>query len=385
MPTLVDSLSRRMPDQNNTISFSNMIELVRSWNDYSSTSLTQYAKHSMVASRVFIQQNILNETVLPDLLMNLQNMYVGYILTAVQMNTRVDGCRRIRDMLDIVATESLSKDDPDSCKTIYRSPDTFIGMEESANKFFKQSSPNMFVELPTNIVNYQQDAKFLDNKTNAAFPSGRIVEISFMAGPDPDKSKNKLAIHIFVQLLPTLMSDSVAGQFLAANFTPRMLQRWVQWRTGEIAFWKDFVFQRDLLSNRRKALKDDKSGVLYDMFERQQNALSNALLKFALITPEKQNIANTILIFNKDSFDKFCHDNNCNFSRPDHRNKFFHKTFAMIVAVVDPMYGQVELYFHGINSKGQYNYKQMSENAKTEKYDLKDIMAAYSQGNAPRF
>lgn len=384
MPTLIDSLSNRMPDKNNTISFSNMVELVRSWNDYSSTSLTQYAKHSLVASRVFIQQNVLGETVLPDLLMNLQNMYVGWILTAVQMNTYVDGCRRIRDMMDIIATESLSYNNPDK-KIMMKHKDAFVAMEESVDSYFKHGTNKMFVELPTSIANYQQDAKFMDNKTNAAFPSGRIVEISFMAGPDPDRSKNKLAIHIFVQLLPTLMSDNVAGQFLAANFTPRLLQRWVQWRTGEISFWKDFVAQRDLLSNRRQALKEDKSGVLYEMFERQQNALSRALLKFALVTPERQNIANTILIFHKDSFDKFCHDNNCNFSRPDHRNKFFNRTFAMIVAVVDPMYGQVQLYFHGLDNRGEYSYNQMKENAKTEKYDIKDIMAAYSQGNAPRF
>ena len=132
-------------------------------------------------------------------------------------------------------------------------------------------------------------------------------------------------------------------------------------------------------------MKSDKSGILSDMIKKQKNSLFDAMLKFASIYKNKQNIANTIMVVDSVSFRSACSKYNLNFNKYRDRQDFFNKSFVMMLAEIDENYNKVTIYFHGLEQYGTYNYNQIVGNAKTEKYDLTDIMKAYSQGTAPKF
>lgn len=346
-------------DSGSTISA--IAEQIRKFQDYNSVSLTQFTKRTNVYSRAFIDQAVVDDPIMSPLLMMLHQMYIGFILSALELSQQVDGSRTIRDIVNVVATENhkpwrdvlmvaqegfARMDDKDA----YNGP----GMSSSVSDL----NPNAEYKLPT----------------------AKNVEVTFSLG------NKKVSCNLLVQMNPTVIPVEVAKQFVAMNFTPSIKQRYLQYSAGEIKFWRDFVAQRDILSKRRKALKQDNTGALKDMIDRQANALSNNLLKKTLISPEKQNIANTVLIFDKKTFTAACSDSGMNFNLASNRDRFFSQTYAMFVVVVDTMYNKVEIWFNGIDHKAEYTFSMITANTKGGgKFDLKDIMSAYSQGVIPKF
>src|SRR5574344_564716 len=113
--------------------------------------------------------------------------------------------------------------------------------------------------------------------------------------------------------------------------------------------------------------------------------LSNYWLKLLQVTPERQNIANTILVFEKNNFDKACSASGINFKTYSTRQKFFTATMSMMVCIVDPMYNKVQMYSNGITDPSVFTFDQMKRNSKTEATDILAMMKNYAQGMAPKF
>ena len=218
------------------------------------------------------------------------------------------------------------------------------------------------------------NASINDKTRELSLASGRIVEV--MIG-------NK-KINIPVQLLPTIISDDVAESFITLNFKPNWRQRLVQAKAGEISWIKDFIFEMDQIKKYKDALKKDKSGLLYEMKQRQKNAASDAVFKM-LTDGNSQNIASTIFIFDKQSFMLNAKASGLNWRNVATRDKFFAATFSFMTVLIDPIYAKSEFYWAGIDAVGEYSAKQLKAASKKESYDLKDIMAAFTQGHSPRF
>lgn len=374
----------QISDSSGEFSFSNLLQTLREIEDYTSVSLTQYTKKCTINSRTFIQRECSDCEALPDTMRVMMNLYTGLILTAVNMNMLVNDSHTIRDMMSIVATEALKN----PAEMYYTAQELLKGYADSG-ELVVPMQPKMLVGDFDSIESTQKEVdatsggKIIEYPREVDIPSGRIIEVKF---GDPRKaSVAALTAHLYLQLTPTFIPAEVAYAFVGCNFTPSIRQRWMQMKTGDISFWKDFLFAQDLRKRRRAALRKDTSGTLAEMFERQQNAVSNAWLKYVTFYREKQNIANTILIFDKYTFDRACAANGLDFKRYGSRQSFFNKTFAMMVAVIDQSYNRVETYFHGVESKGEYTFTALKNNAKNDKYDLTDIMKAYGQGMAPKF
>lgn len=218
---------------------------------------------------------------------------------------------------------------------------------------------------------------------NVNLPSGRIIQINF--GNIGGDKNHGFMINLLLQLSPRFIPEDVAAQFIKMNFTPSIKQRWMQVSAGEISFISDFIMGMDRRKQRRKAMKQDKDGLLREMIERQENSLSNSWLKLAFIQPDRQNIANTILIFDKTTFEKACSNAGLRFKNYNQRQKFFSKTFSMMIHVVDPMFNKVTTYYHGLDAVSEFTFDQIKRNSKTENVDLMQVMKSYAQGMAPKF
>ena len=194
-------------------------------------------------------------------------------------------------------------------------------------------------------------------------------------------------VYMYVQLVPYILKTEVANQFMSLNFTPTLSQRIQQLRAGEISFIKDFIFARDLIKKQSTALRKDNTGIVNEMLIRQRNSLFRWVVGLTQFLPERHNLANAILILNKQTFDQTCREAHIDFDNYISRNKFFLKTFSMVMCVVDPMYGTMKMYFAGIPTVGTYSYAMVNKVGSTGKdsFDLKEVMTAFSQGQAPRF
>ena len=382
----------QLTNSNNELTWGGLIQTVQDLEDLSSLSLSQYSRRAIINSRVFIENTLSNEEIMTPLMMNLMNIYVGFILTSVNLSAYATQTRTVRDMMSVVATEnyhnsSLQLEDKlndyflGSKSTLLSkfSKDNIVGLEHSIERTDMVTGDEPYT--PGGVESPMGGDVINPEPRDITLPSGRIIEVSFGS----DKNPKAFKVNLFLQLSPTFIPSDVASQFIGMNFSPSIKQRYLQASAGEISFIKDMILGLDQRRERMKALKKDKSGALRDMIERQQNALQNAWLKYLLITPERQNIANTILIFDKHNFDKACSKAGLKFKDYNRRQQFFNKTFSMMICTVDTMYNHVTIAYNGINTLSEFTFDQMKKNAKTESMDIMTMLKDFSRAQSPKF
>lgn len=390
----------QLTNANGTLSLGGILDAIQTFEDATSTSLFQYTKRAVIMSRVFIEKNLAGEEILTPLMLNIMNIYTGLIMTAINMNQYVYGSKKVRDVMSIVATESLSEA-PADLQSKFN--DYFLGSQaklmlsdRSKRELHagmegitrSNGAPLKRKVYPTDVGSVRDAGIVPNDVKDTTLPSGRVIAVDFVAntkGGFGGGLDGTFKVNMYLQLLPTFIPTDVAHQFIEMNFTPSIRQRWMQVSAGEITFFKDFLLGQDRRRKRFEALRNDKTGALKEMVERQENNLSSSWLKLAQVTPERQNIANTILIFEKNSFDRACNNAGLKFKDFNSRQEFFNKTFSMIVATVDPMYNRIEMYYHGLNAMSTFTFDQMKKNSKTEAVDLMAMMKTFANGMAPKF
>lgn len=387
-------------DKDNSISLDGLINAIQSAN--SPASLTEFAKQSMINSRVYIEKNLATDEILTPLMQNIMSLYCGLVFTAVNLNQNICGSKTVRDISSTVSSaeafDARQKSNTfDSAMSLMKNyfvgsnKDNLLNRPYASMKRNSDNDANRTQIISDNrqIDNRNYSTK-IDLKTNSvidpepksvSLPSGRILNIPMLTD-----GKSSFNLQLLIQLFPFFIETDVAQEFINLNFTPSFWRRFTQFQAGEISFFKDFIFSCDLREKRMKALIKDKTGGLADMINKQKNAVASHWMNF-LRKPgtEKINIASTILILNKNSVDKALNKNGIDLKSSSNRKKFFENSYCMMLVVVDQMYNEVDIYYNGIEAVSTFKYEQIKRESKKDSTDLVSIMKSYAQGLAPKF
>lgn len=393
----------------------------RIYDNATSPSLTAYTKQSNVMSRLYIEDSILRDDICPPLVGVLNQLYVSYILSALNLDTMCANGRTVREQFEVVATENkdIIEDIIKTFGTVPK-PSMEAGPVVDTEPATQRLPTTRVIELTMNGINVLKEEAITKKTTEFGSTTttdkegekhgfdqvGRVSSGEETKGKDTLKKTGKdeewgtndktsqstyqFKAYIYVQLIPYVLLPEVVDGYIGANFSPPLSVRWKQLKAGEISFWKDFIFALDLIKKQAKALKKDKHNILGDMLNRQHSALLKWWIDICGILSSNRgshNTANTILITNKATFDRACRENRINFQNKTQRQRFFNKTWSMIICVVDPLYNTVEMYFNGVDMKGTYTFNMINKvGAKgQDNFDLKDVMSAFSQGLSPKF
>ena len=357
---------------------------------HSTPSLTAYTKTTNIMSRLYVEDNILRDEICPPLVGVLNQLYVSYVLSALNFDTLCANGRTVREMIDTVGTENY--DLVDEIMKTFGSNNYNYSNEATPLVDLEPATQRLpcgrLIELTMTGVNV--DREVTAEGDPAINPNGQLdiannqnVKLKVAQG----KSTYNFKAYLYVQLIPYVLQSNIVDGYISANFNPPVKSRWQKLRAGEISFWNDFVFTRDLIKKQEQVLKNDKSGVILDMMVKNRGKLGRWFLGMLGIKPVSHNIANSILIANKETFRRACNDSGIKFENYEQRQRYFNKTWSMIICVVDPMYNTVEMYFNGLDAKGTYTFDMINRvGAKgKDSFDLKEIMGAFSQGLSPKF
>lgn len=386
-------------NNNGDLSFGSLVNFLNNGGieDRAGSSLFQYTRRTIINSRVFIDDTLRGEDILNPLMMNLMNLYAGLILTAINVDRQVTSTKTVRDSLSVVATEDYKVEfandlmskyfegcsirstmaDPVTTPADPNAAAAPADEDESKGKKKNGESNPADHDPQRNTETEYRTKEFMND---VPIPSGRIVQVTF-----DHKDYGKFNVNLLIQLSPIYVPTDVSQQFIAIHFKPSISQRWLQMTAGEISFFTDFLLGNDLRRKRLDALRKDRTGILSEMIDRKENAISNMWMKIAQITPNRQNIANTILIYDDKNFAKACSSNGINFKNYANRQKFFNSTMSMIVVVVNPMYNRVDMYFNGMQHSSTFTFDQLKKNAKTEATDILAMMKQYANNGMIKF
>ena len=333
-------------------------------------SLSEYSKRTLLSSRVYIEDVISGEAVVPGLMKLLNTMYAALCMISLRMNDLVAGSRTVRQMVAAVSTEEYHSI-IDVVKSQFGSMNVTereISLEDNQGKKDDgDKSPRI------NDVRIETDASRLF--------TGRLMEVTL------GSKENSASIYFLVQLVPYIIPSIVMDEFLCNNIQPSSTLRWAQVKAGEIRFWKDFVFECDRVEKRRKALRVDKDGILREVEDHRQHNLWGAIKNFFRSGNDvpRRNVANSIIIISKSRLDKACRDLGLNIKNFRDREKIMGGTMALMLVAYDPNYGTVDLYLKGIQNRAEYTDQMVQAFTKKDDGggpDLKQILPMLMAGNA---
>ncbi len=383
------------------ISFTDVMDIFDRAKDMGKTSLPQFAKASLIESPNFMQESLAEEPIVNDIIKNLYNVYIGYILIAMQMDQLVVGNRKVRDLLGTVSTAGAFESFIDSVtiaeklsgsteayrpssaiKTTYEERQT--DEEKRLGRALTDDERRELAEDFTREHNVGADgarhAISPDKAMNLSIASGRQLEISFAREGDA----KPVTVMVNVKFNTRLIPEGVVAYIMSQDFNRSIVDRWLQFRAGEIRFVKDFVFGVDKLQRRTKALKYDKDHALQDIFREQSKSSFKHMARLASVN-NSYNLANSILMVDEATAKFYMKKVGFDLNRLADRRRFFANTYNLFIVLVDTRYSRVTIYTNGIDESASYSFNEIKSSASSEKMSLKEVMDYLSKAQMPRF
>lgn len=341
------------------------MSVLSGFKDANVQSLSEYTKQSTISARAYIDGNLQGEPIVVDILRACQTTYISQVINALQLNTLVTAGKTVRELLNVVATESELVDD------IYVERNDLLVALEAADfgtgKIPKDTGSVKDVTIPAENL-----------------PAGRVIEITLT---DPNNKDSSIKVNVTVILRPFIIPVSSIMEFTKFNYTADIRQRFIQWRVGEISFWKDFIFNVDLIQKRKTALLGDKDGIVSQYFQEQlKKTKVLASNYYSKVTEEdptlNRNIANTIIILDINTVKKLKAETGVDLFNKSHMERYFNDTFAMCIVIVDTMYTQIYMAFAGYPEMTNFDYNYFKPKSRQNDIaDLVSVISSMQRGN----
>lgn len=385
-------------------------------------SLTAAGKPAIITHRVIIEDSLANNEIMLSVMAMLNQQVVAWILNAVQLSEKVEGSKTVRDVLNTLATESLS---PfiDSTELI-----AFDGVPVT------EITDNITLENIHNIpVGSIQDIRMVGNEAAGAqlvdmelkstrLLSTRVVEITLgkvttgrqsfssatvsgqdkRTGKDGDEtdsvsevgsktktmgSEHTIVIRIGVHLIPYFLTSTQMTTLLDLSNPLGTRLRWKKVLAGEISFFWDFILCFDLIDQYKKALQHDKEHQLHDILNSDNyKRIRTYAQELSKTEPHSNNMASSILIIDAQTMKNITNSSDLDLNNFASREKFFKQTMSLMLVVVDDMYNNVKIYYNALKMYTTCTYSMLNRvGQKSDNYDLKDILTAFGSNQNLRY
>lgn len=361
------------------------------------SSITALSGQSTILSRVFVDQSVIDEPVLPNFLRSCHEWYAAQIISALHLSQLVTDGVSVQDILTPVQTgynkrtTSVIRNIRDRRFATESFLVNYLGLERADQMIGLEAYGNFDPKkLPSNSL-----AKAVNDKPseepygldsmrsrgvseNRLGPIGELFEIK-LSRPKlgKDDSEDSITVPVFVQMMPTIIPESIAPRFIDMNVDENIWQRWTKMRAGEISFWKDFVLQRDVMKRHKAIIKDAEVAKAFGDFLKSVEAKDKYALgdlTDSLSASQSYNLANSVMIFSEDTVMRAKVDSAIDLHKESDRNHYFKNTYSMIIAIVDSLHQRVTVYFNGLDGGLNASYNDFK--GKDQKFDPKDFMAA---------
>lgn len=390
--------------------------------------LVRVTQSARVEPILLMDQRAVQIPFIQDVVHSLYNLFTGYWLLAVSLDTTINGVsvgRRLdrfatdRDLADATSSyldsslESMDIGLPFS-KTIMQANfeqfqdnlqaefDAMVTSMEAGYDFLKPkpaegtplneiNDPNATVEYDherdqrrrdeTNAKNSRNPVagtrvtdpgKMVQTITNLAV--GNVVEVVI------SEDGKEARVPVMIRLRVAGMNPKSLVQTLAVGGVDMSTRgRWRAWRAGELRFWSDFVMAMDRVDAHRAASINDETGYYKTVYGRaQRNGMAEILTQGPSL-----GTASSIIVMTQQSLDELEREIGGKLSSFKVRQGIFGHTYSMLIAVVDPDWESVTIYTRGIDMPTKLSKNDMKMAGKSDSKELMDILKSYQLGKAP--
>lgn len=223
-----------------------------------------------------------------------------------------------------------------------------------------------------NGTGVQNAAKYVEKVNNLAV--GNVIDVTI------SEDGKDAVVPVTIRLRVASMPSDVMTQTLAVGGTDvTMRSRWRAWRAGEIGFWSDFVLQMDRVDAHRAAMMKDETGYYKTVYAR---AAKNSAAS-AMAGGPSLGTASAILVLDVKTATDLERRIGGQLSNFKTRQGIFGHTYSMLMIVVDPDWESVTIYTRGIEMPSKLSKNDIKSSGKSDSKELMDILKSYQLGKAP--
>lgn len=346
-------------------------------------SSTQSAR---VEPILLMDQRAVNVPFIQDVVHSLYNLFTGYWLLSVSLDTTINGVS-VGRRLDKFATDRDLANATANAITNVMSPSASLESMDIGLPFAKDILREQFESYQASLeadddgkkksavlssAHVSDPAKVVQQITNLAV--GQVIEV--VISEDGKEAK----IPVMIRLRVAGMNPAAMVQTLSVGGADMSTRgRWRAWRAGEISFWADFVMAMDRVDAHRAASMKDETGYYKTVYNRAAN---NGMVEVLGQGPSLAT-ASAIIVVTEDTARELERTIGGQLSSFKVRQGIFGMTYSMLLAVVDPEWESVTIYTRGIEMPTKLNARDMKQAGKSDSKELMDILKSYQMGKAP--
>ena len=203
---------------------------------------------------------------------------------------------------------------------------------------------------------------------------GQVIDVSITDG------KNTTTLPIQIRLKTIGMEPNSLSELLALGGEDNSSSaRWMRFRVGDLAGWRNLVFQSDRIDRYRRAALADKSGYLRKAVSRD----NKALMATAMTGEPSVGAASSICIISKDTAREAEELMSGRLNDFATRQSIFDQGLMLLLFVVDADHETVTIYTRDIDHFSTYSIRDVKSSSNEAKSDLTDVMRSYLEGRIP--
>lgn len=341
-----------------------------------SKSLIGYSNAARVEPITLVDADALFVDMLPDVMHSLQSIFTGYYLQAFSLSMNVGN-------IDVVKQLERFNPNRSAGSAVGQTLGKAIGMNSMGMEGLTDFTHRLPVAGdPRNAkISMEADAvgavvKDIGEVVNelANLSVGKMINVEITDG------EKRATIPVSIRLLAnSITSEGLLHILSAGSKEVSFGERWHQWKSGQIEFFKDLVFCQDLIDEHKKHLMDDKEG-LYDAILRRRTEN-----KIASVVTGNWSVASAsnLCVLTSDTATKLELATNSQLKNFKARQKIFENTYMMIMAVIDKAWDRVTFYHRGIPESTTLSARDLKAVNKNTGPDIKDILTAFRAGSSP--
>lgn len=387
----------------------NMKKLAMSSVTEDNDSLISVSRSARVEPITMIDARASQLACLGDVLQSMVSIFTGYYLQAVALSVKVGRVNTLRLLDTLSPTRDVGGHAgayiPDSIMMSmesfqYRLPDpsnpeaaaSVLSLEEMSDdeidkKYGKNSQFKKDRDSGAKTVNadpgkaYAKTDKTFDGDVSAIMRESTNLSVGKMFEVTIEDQGTKAAFPMMIRLISTVVDWRVLTHILADGNRgdTSLKERWHGFKSKQLQFWRDLVFCQDLIDQHRETLMKDGTEAYGTILRRRTVNAGAALLSGQ---PSIGTASNLVIITQETAKDL---ERQIGGRLKDYnvRQRVFHKTYMMIMAVIDTQWEQVTFYYRGIATGTTLNVKELKTANKGSGPDVFEILKAFQLGSNP--
>src|SRR5699024_469181 len=191
----------------------------------------------------------------------------------------------------------------------------------------------------------------------------------------------KVSIPVAVRPMIRVADYDIIPAIFVSTKSRTMKENYHAWRSGELKFWRDIVFARAALVERRKLHLNDAEGIREEITKR----IANSRLMTALTNQPSYAQLSNMLIISESTARQLEVSMRGKLDDFKTRERLFESSGMMMILVVDEFHDQVDIYYHSLSTKTERSLSDFKRRGRDSGADINMIMQALNQFSAPSF